>query len=269
MNSTKWPSLTVLLLFLLFVCVWWIVISVNGAAPRAPDLQEQWIAVGVVLIALCAVSGLFVNGRVDGILIDDRNRISLARLQWVAWFTVLLSAYFVGAVVNLKSGVPYKFPMMEPHLFGLIGLASGSTVVSNLIVDSKKSAPGVASTAPVAPVAAVAATPAGAPAVDAVPEVPGNVGKIDINADPKQASWQDLYCGEEMANRDVVDVSRLQQLITTVLLVTIYTGLLWKAFGAASTNGVLSEMPPVSDDFLGLLGVSHAGYLAYKATPKT
>jgi hypothetical protein len=53
----------------------------------------------------------------------------------------------------------------------------------------------------------------------AAKDSPGQMGLMDINYSVKEASWADLYLGEEATNRYVVDVARLQKLILTVLLV--------------------------------------------------
>ncbi len=185
----------------------------------------------------------------------DRNRLSLARLQWVAWFIILFSGYFVLAVLNTHNGG--NFPEMDAKLFGLLGIVTGSAVVSNLIVDAKKSDPQKSGTG---------ANPAAPAPTDPASQ---QIGTIDRNAGPEQASWADLYLGEEVANRGVVDVSRLQQLVLTVLLIIVYVQALWGDLGTAAGSGSLASLPKVNSTFLELLGASHAGYLAYKATPKT
>ena len=230
----RWSVMTITLLAALIGAAVWIGHSLTDDVPKAPSLQTQWVFVAAVLTVLCMSAGYAVNNRIDGILIDERNRVSLSRLQWVLWFVILVSAYFVGTVLNVQVGETNPFPEMQTELFGLIGLASGSAVVSNLIVDSKKRAK-----------------------------------DADVKGATKDAGWSDLYCGEEKGNKDVVDVSRLQQLVTTLLLVMVYVGFLWRDLDTAAFTGELLKMPPVSTTFLGLLGASHAGYLAYKATPKT
>lgn len=250
-----WGGLTLLFLIALGLCALWIV-NVQNA------LQYQWIVVSAVILAMCVFAGWMVNGRIDGILIDDRNRISLSRLQWVAWFIVLLGAYYAAAVWNARWVGAGHFPQMQADLWALLGIVSGSAVASNLIVDNKKSKNGQSQAGQPA-----AATPA------PVPGQPDQVGSIDRNVTPAEASWADLFLGEEVANRDVVDISRLQKLFVTVLLLVTYIRLLWVAFGGWwGANGY--DMPNVSDQqngqgFLWLLGISHAAYLAYKATPKS
>jgi hypothetical protein len=97
---------------------------------------------------------------------------------------------------------------------------------------------------------------------------PDNQGAMDVNKTIADASWADLYLGEEVANRYVVDVSRLQNLVFTVLLVGVYASLLWASLAKVPAGG-FAQMPAVGDGFLWLLGISHAAYLGAKATPKT
>ena len=159
------------------------------------------------------------------------------------WFLVLFSAYFTGGVWDMAFG--NDLPTIEPNLFGLIGISSGSAIVSSLIVETKKKEP----------------NPKGA----------GDktlLGRIDVNEKVDEAAFADLYLGEEDATRTSVDVSRLQKLITTFLLVIVYLNMLWSAFTGASHTYDAFDMPVVGTNFLVLLGASHAAYLAYKATPK-
>jgi hypothetical protein len=97
---------------------------------------------------------------------------------------------------------------------------------------------------------------------------PTLVGKIDRNLAPTEASWADLYLGEEEANRFTVDVSRLQKLLTTIILVIVYFVMVRSAFAQLPSYDRF-VMPMVGANFVALLGASHAAYLAYKATPKS
>lgn len=204
---------------------------------RSPaNLQAEWGGAIVILLVLCGVAGYLVNNRVIGILIDDRHRLSLGRLQWAVWFIILFSAYFVVAILDSQNG--QALPKMDPTLFGLLGIVTGSAVVGGLIVDTKKSAPQGDSAQ--------------------------SQGSIDRNDGPHEASWADLYLGEEVANRGTVDVGRLQQLVLTLLLAIVYAQSVWNALGSNAP-----ELPVVGQTFLGLLAASHGGYLATKAMPKT
>jgi hypothetical protein len=272
-RSVKWGMLTLWLAAALALCAYWIDHIEPNKAPTtgaaSVDLRGCWIAVELVLLAACVLAGSFAYGRVDGILIDDRNRTSLARFQWVVWAVALLGAYFTEAVWNMGHG--YSVPVLQSDLLKLIGIVAASPVVSNLIVDQKKNGPTTSSSIPRTRVASSML-----PESDPPPGASVQTGSIDRNLTFADASWADLYLGEEVANRGVVDVSRLQVLIVTIVLVITYLNLLWDGIGhvvasttANATPSYGAIMPTVDSGFVWLLGISQGAYLAYKATPKT
>jgi hypothetical protein len=237
------------------------------------------VVVELVLIGLCLVAGLMVHSRIDGILIDDRNRISLSRFQWVVWLVLILGAYFTESIWNRSQNL--AFPIIQTQLLALLGISSGSAVVSNVIAENKKTTPSPAAVPVQAPVAAAPGNPVtrmslttGPMVVAAPPPLPPTthrvVGALAANDAPKVASWSDLFLGDEEATYRTVDISRLQKLVITVLLAGIYLTYLWTELGKA-TGGAALAMPTFGDDtngFLWLLGISHGAYLAQKATPK-
>ena len=89
---------------------------------------------------------------------------------------------------------------------------------------------------------------------------------MDVNASPADASWSELFMGEQAANRYVVDIGRLQKLIITVLLGIAY--LTWLCNDLSSPNTAGLNMPSVTDTFIWLLGISNGAYLAAKAPTK-
>jgi hypothetical protein len=237
-------SVTVLLLLALVICGWWV-----ENIKTVGHLKTPWVVVMAVLVVLCAFAGYLVNGRIDGILIDDRNRISLARFQWVMWLIIIGAGYFTVAVWDIAN--IGDLPEIDQQTLILLGIVSGSAVVSTALVNNKKAQPNV----PQAPVAAN--------------DAPVQVGAADANATVQEASWADLYMGDDAANRYVVDISRLQKLIFTVILALAYLTWLWRIFSQDSPLPL--EMPPIDSDssFNWLLGISHLAYQLGKATPKT
>jgi hypothetical protein len=192
------------------------------------------------------------------VLIDDRNRISLGRLQWLLWFLLLFSAYFTGAVWDVAFG---DLPVVEPNLFAVIGITTGSAVIASVVVENKKVDQSPTPNAvPPPQLPFLGPPPASAAAL--------RMGKAAVNADPANASFADLYLGEDVTNRQSVDASRLQKLVITFLLVTVYAEMLWSAFVDAAGTYHAFSMPVVGTNFLGMMGVSHAAYLVAKASPK-
>lgn len=259
-----WGGVTLLGVVLLGACSAWIAGESNIPTGTPTILLWQWAAVLASLLIVSVLAGHLANGRWIGVFIDERNRISLGRLQWMAWFLVLFSAYFTGAVWDIAFG---DLPAVETNLFGLIGITTGSAVVANAVVESKKKDQGVTPNAvPPAPAPGLSAA-----AVAAAPPATADdlrAGKVDINASPMDASFADLFLGEDVTNRQSVDASRLQKFIITILLITVYLEMLWSAFVDASQTYHAFSMPIVGTNFLGMLGVSHAAYLVSKATPK-
>jgi hypothetical protein len=243
MRRYKGSTITLLLVIALVICGWWIEqIKVVG------HLKSPWVVVMAVLVALCAFAGCLVNRRIDGILIDDRNRISLSRFQWVMWVIIVGGGYFTVALWDVAN--TGDFPKLDEQTLILLGIVSGSAVLSTVVVNKKKAQPNV----PAAPAAAN--------------DAPVQVGAADANATVAEASWADLFMGEDAANRYVVDISRLQKLIFTVILALTYLTWLWVVFSKDKTP---LEMPLIGSDsnFNWLLGISHLAYQGGKAAPKT
>jgi hypothetical protein len=255
-----WGGVTLLGVVLLGACSAWIAAESNIPSGSPTILLWQWGAVLASLLIVSVIAGHLANDRWIGVFIDERNRISLARLQWLAWFLVLFSAYFTGAVWDIAFG---DLPVVETNLFGLIGITTGSAVVANVVVESKKrDASPTPNAVPPAPVP-------GAPAPVVAPNASTNrMGKADVNSSPADASFADLYLGEDVTNRQSVDASRLQKFIITILLITVYLEMLWSAFVDAAGTYHAFSMPIVGTNFLGMMGVSHAAYLVAKASPK-
>jgi hypothetical protein len=234
MKNHRWAWFTIFHFLAYSAVGWWIVVQGHNASLNLVRLQ--YIVMMGLIFVLCATTGWMVNGRIDGVLIDDRNRISLSRAQWILWFALIIGGYFVVALWNVANDL--SMPVIQNQLLVLLGISSGSAVTSNLITEAKK------------------------------PDSPTDTSKLAVNASADDASWSELMLGEERANEKTVDISRLQQLVVTILLAIAFITLQWSALAKPGASGLL--MPSFDDNssFLWLLGISHAAYLAYKAPDK-
>ena len=71
-------------------------------ASRGVDYRGYaFVGVLVLLAVELLVIGLLVNGRAIGAFIDNRNKISLSKLQAGAWTVIVLAALATVAVYNL------------------------------------------------------------------------------------------------------------------------------------------------------------------------
>ncbi len=64
----------------------------------------NWVAVLILMFAFVVVLGVGLNGRLLGILINEQMLMSLSRFQMVIWTLLVLSAYFVIALVRIRHG---------------------------------------------------------------------------------------------------------------------------------------------------------------------
>ncbi len=60
-----------------------------------------WVLTLILLAAFIVISGHGITGLWRGALIDERNQMSLSRLQIVLWTVIVLSGYFTAALANL------------------------------------------------------------------------------------------------------------------------------------------------------------------------
>ena len=88
---------------------------------------------------------------------------------------------------------------------------------------------------------------------------------IYSNRHVKDAKFIDIFKGEEVGNSAHVDIGKVQMAVFTVIAAVIYGLMIANAF--AQTAGDIKELPTLSQSFIYILLISHAGYLAHKAVP--
>src|SRR5690242_9175502 len=93
----------------------------------------------MVLMALfTTIAGHGVVGLWHGVLIDERNRLSLSRLQMVLWTIIVLSGFLIAALWNISRGVDAPLEINVPkELWLLMGISVTSLVGSPLILSTK------------------------------------------------------------------------------------------------------------------------------------
>jgi hypothetical protein len=220
-----------------------------GVFPRS----VIWLAALLLLTLFVAVAGFGLTGLWRGALIDDRNLMTLSRLQLIIWTALGLSAFVAAILTNIARGATDALAVAIPaELWVLMGISTTTLVGSPLLLSAK------ASQRPSAmPPAFAAVSPSDFAAR----------GVLLIRKDPKDASWTDLLSGEELGNARYLDVAKLQMLFFTLILALTYAADLFSRFAGASA--AITELPAFTEGALALLGISQAGYLASKATPHT
>lgn len=219
-----------------------------------------WWAVMALLTLSAVLIGQGITGQLMGILIDSRNKMSLSRLQLAMWTVLIVSAFVVLFFWRLKAkGAGPALDFSIPgEIWGLLGISSASLAGSSLIKTNKKNqTPNLTEETE---------TVRKMEAQGQDPSTQLVTGRTVLNEMPQQASWADLFRGEESGNASTVSLGKVQMFYFTIVAVMSYAYAIAQMFGLQT---LADAFPAVSSGLLGLLGISHAGYLAEKAVPHT
>jgi len=202
-----------------------------------------WVVSLLALGAFLMLAGGAVTGYALGALIDDRDKVSLSRFQLVLWTLLLLSALLTAGMHNLVASEDALAIELPEQLFWLLGISTTSLVGSPLIKGAKKER-----------------TAANAPAAGSQA-----VGLITKNATVDDASWADMFRGEEVDNDQTLDLAKIQMFFFTIVIGVVYAFELGDMFREAGV--MIGRFPAISEGMNILLGLSHTGYLTHKAVP--
>lgn len=244
-----------------------------GLAPTGMDeaaliqVGQAWLWTAALMVAFLALVGVALNGRPAGVIIDNRNRVSLSKFQAALWTVLVLSALVTTAAARAAAGnalpaasggvLAFTLP---PELLLAMGIALTSLVASPVLLSNKTTAPDAAPETLALTAAKTRRDPAMATASGAV------VGWRSADC----AQWLDMFRGDEASNAGAPDLGKVQQFLITLVLGAIYAGSIWSGFTDARApflGAAAGWLPPLEPNFVWLLGISHAGYLAYKAAP--
>lgn len=220
----------------------------------------RWVGIMLLMAAFILLAGQGVTGLLYGALIDERNKVSLSRLQLVIWSILIISAFLTAALMNVWGGVADPLAIAVPEeVWLLLGISATSFVGSPLIKSAKREQP----ESPGAEMRARAQLAVQGRDPDAVKFD----GLLARNVTMEAASWSDLLRGEEAGNAAHLDLGKVQLLFFTVVLVIAYAVALGEMLQDA--QGAITSFPDLHPSMIALLGISHSGYLAHKAIPHT
>jgi hypothetical protein len=211
------------------------------------SMAAIWIAfaVTVVLMAVvAAVAGFWLSHTIWGIFIDSRDTWSLTQFQLVLWTFIIVPVLIAVVIGRATKDPSAAWDLTVPgEIWGLLGISLGSTTLAAAIKTQKNDAPGN-------PLAA------------------GD--RVLTRTGPKKARVADMFAYDEGAGSLTrLDVTKFQNFVLTVALAVTY---LWNClwlFAHAATPSAITGLPAFSGVALGILAISHAGYLTGKAIPQT
>ena len=181
--------------------------------------------------------------------------MSLARLQIAGWTVLVLSAVFVAAAWNVSSGSGSPLNIVIPYeLLIAMGISATTLVASPAVLSLKASQD---------PSQADLESAGGKLNIADTADIPNN-GQVMGNVSVADASYIDLFTGDDVSNFDSPDIGKIQQFLITLLLLSVYGAAVVSSFIGA---GARYSLPAIDNGFIWLLGVSNASYLAYKAAP--
>lgn len=235
-----------------------------------PFLLSQ-IAIFLLMIA----AGYAKKGNPLGTFINTDNRISLSSVQQSLWTILLFGGITILGIFNItlladyaRTAVQYGnlptdsslsrfFPEMDVELWFALGITVLASPFISKKIANKNSTDGNFNTLEM------------------------RKDKIDAtgqSVSKQEANWTDIFTDEKQENSNTVDISRLQHLVITGLLWGGYFILLAEYVNDINANAlffslvtgepVFKEMPPLDPTFIGLMVISHAGYLAFKTLPQ-
>jgi hypothetical protein len=232
----------------------------------APGLNLILVTFSMVL--LLVILGMAITSRPLGVLINERNLISLSRFQMVVWTVVVLGAYFTFAMVRIRAmadgslnGRSITDPLniaIDWHLWALLGISVTSLVGTPLILSTKKNLQ------PDPTVAQKTAQLVDEPATDIMAN---RQGTLYANSKISDASLTDMFQGDELSNTAQVDLAKVQMFYFTIIAVICFFIMVFKML--VNGNSDLSQLPVLPDGFVAILGISHAGYLTSKTVNHT
>ena len=200
-----------------------------------------WVIVGSALLGIAVLAGLRSESKsVIGILIDERGRCSLNRLQLVMWTLLIFSTLLALAC----SSAGFELAAIPDTYLPLLGISAATGVVAGAVKAGKELDPTVV--------------------VQRRGEVAESAGKLVAPQEATPSSvkttrirWHfgQMFLEEEGQGMDkVVSVTKFQGFILTIALG------IWFVVSVVAQG----TFPKMTDDVLYLLGISHAAYVGGK-----
>jgi hypothetical protein len=219
--------------------------------------NQMWYSLLALTILLQGALGKALCGTWKGVLVDERNVVSLSRVQMLLWTTLILTALLAAVLGNIRSGLPFQasnavLPVIPADLWVLMGISTGSLLASPLLLQPQKTSQ----------------TPAGNTVLELLVKQGYQANQISLsgtlfqNLNASQARWSDLITGEQTGNCAYLDVARLQMCFLTLIAVVIYAVLLNTML---TQTALIATLPPLNDGLLFVIAISHGGYLLSKA----
>lgn len=228
------------------------------AASESISNQIAWYAVLALMVGLFVLVGLAVVRRPLGILINERNLMSLSRFQFAVWTVLVLSAYWIMVIKRRSLGIEALVVPIDAEIWLLMGINAAALVGSPLVLRQK-------TTKPPPEIKAMEKT-AKLVAEDVTAIETHRQGTLYGNPSPADARFSDMFEGDEVGNTGYVDLAKLQMFVFTLVVLITYARAVLEVLNLEFTDYALPRLP---EGMVALLGVSNTAYLSSKAMDHT
>jgi hypothetical protein len=269
-------------------------LMIVAMAPFIPQVQEKirlyssialWLYIAYFAVIIFGIGFFTSGGHILGILIDRRKMVSLSKLQMLSWTILVISG--IVTIAALKKADPLDIQIPET-LWALMGISTVSLIGSPLLKNDNletinkevqerlpqaitdwRTKPENKEKEPTdKDIVGIKIKVEGIVKEEHRPKLkdPGKqdiIGSTVVNKDISYASVFDIFKGEEVGNYNLPDLGKIQMFI--------FTFFVWAAYAfqliTQIKDGAFS-FPDLSEGMIGLIAISNAGYLAYKAVPR-
>ena len=258
---------TIGLMLLLALIVAACVLFPRWAAGETLGVGSGTWRLGLWLLTVVLLGGSFVLighgavGLANGCLIDNRNRLSLSRLQQFSWTVLVLSAFLTFASFETSAN-PNGDPLdvgVPTQVWSLLLISTGSLTGAAFIKNRKRNL-------------SVDEKDIQEPLDKTKEAMTASEGKsldhqsiLATKKEPQNASIADLFRGDEVGSAAQLELGKVQMFFFTLIVLFAYAANLGFIF--YGPRGLPAGLPDVSEGMVVLLLISHAGFLGSKAIP--
>lgn len=254
--NTKSKNLGVGWMVFIMILMIAIVILAELWAPKGLN----WVIVAGSMLVFVISLGLHICGRPMGILIDERNEMSLSRFQLVTWTLIILSAFVTIALERVFAGVFSPLAIELPwQLWALMGISTTSLVGFPLIKSTKKRKTSTDDSKK----KTAKSHDVEEPDIKEISE-----GILYVKRSIDEAEFSDIFQGEEIANSSQIDLAKVQMFFFTLIAAISYVVILFNWIVTKEPDA-LGSFPELSEGLIAILAISHAGYLGNKIVDHT
>src|SRR5260221_272039 len=212
------------------------------------------VVITALMLLVMASLGAGIANNSLGVLINQRNLMSLSRFQMAMWTIMILATYLTFALARIKAHTPDPLNIqMDWHLWALLGISTTSLVGTPLILSTKQDKepdPGVLQKA--------------SKMVDEPRETieANREGTLYVNGSISDARFVDMFQGDELNNTTHIDLAKVQMFYFTIIASVSFFVLVFKVLSEPGSD--LQQLPLLPDGLIAVVGISNAGYLTSK-----